>query len=163
MLTGIIESNPEFQCVSCKRVHCFLCPDTRITGEVCEHLQEIKTTRREMAEQAIRRQREKIPETLREIDRRTKMCPRAGCRSRIERAGGCAHFKCQNCETEFCWCCKVIWPSGQALHLDTCRLSPRRTVSKSALDTSNYTTGWDVDPGYDTALDNGLGIPAYYL
>lgn len=107
--------------------------------------------------------RENVPGTLRQIALTTKMCPKAGCRTRIERDHGCAHFRCRNCSTEFCWCCKVIFEGGTGLHLDTCRLGTRSTISRDRLNTAGYTVGWDVDDGYDTSRDTDLWIPSNYM
>jgi hypothetical protein len=139
-------------------------------GATCEHLREIKTTRRDDRRQAAcevlkahnRIVRENVPGTLNQIFRTTKMCPKAGCRTRIERDKGCAHFKCKNCDTEFCWCCKVIFRCGKGLHLDTCELGTRTGVSRARLDTTDYTVGWDIDDGYDLSLDVDLWIPDSY-
>ena len=137
----------------------------------CEHLQKIEMVRRDDRRQAasetlkacIRNVRENVPGTLNQISQTTKMCPNAGCRTRIERDKGCAHFKCKNCNTEFCWCCKVIFRCGKGLHLDTCRLGTRMVVSRARLDTTGYTVGWDIDKGYNLSLDADLWIPDSYV
>lgn len=93
-----------------------------------------------------------------EIARKTKMCPKIGCGTSIERKEGCAHFKCEKCKSEFCWVCKVIWPKGKALHLNTCRLGTKSKVSRSRLALADYSAKWDQDKGYDYSLDSDSGL-----
>mmetsp|Transcript_19961 Transcript_19961/g.58306 ORF Transcript_19961/g.58306 Transcript_19961/m.58306 type:complete len:561 (-) Transcript_19961:26-1708(-) len=42
--------------------------------------------------------------------RETRRCP--GCRSLIEKNGGCQHMTCQKCHHEFHWCCRQAYHSG---------------------------------------------------
>ncbi|CAK7206376.1 hypothetical protein SEUCBS139899_009168 [Sporothrix eucalyptigena] len=105
-----------------------------------------------------------------------KRCPRLGCNAPIQRDEGCAHMTCRRCRTEFCWSCKVIWkvPAGTVmstfvgnvastgtllpLHLTTCPLASQRTIERRHLNTSLYASRWDIDSGYDKALDHDLWL-----
>jgi hypothetical protein len=93
-----------------------------------------------------------------EIARKTKMCPKASCGTSIERKEGCAHFKCEKCKSEFCWVCKVIWPKGNPLHLNTCRLGTKSKVPRYRLALADYSATWDQDKGYDYSLDSDSGL-----
>jgi len=108
--------------------------------------------------EAQRKARENEAGTKATIARTTKKCPKVGCGNRIERKGGCTHFLCPKCKTEFCWNCKVIWKNKKPIHVDTCHLAKTRTIARSALDTLEYAHGWDKDEGYDTTLDSDLWI-----
>jgi hypothetical protein len=173
-LNRLIESNPEWICLSCSKRHCYICKD--VSSTTCDHLRAIDAQKRtketnqkkaalrifsesaRKAEETQRRAREDEPGTKREIARTTKKCPKAGCCNRMERDGGCGHFTCKLCKTEFCWCCKVIWKDNKALHLVGCRIGTKRQVGKSRLDQTGYARGWDRDEGYDLNLDKGLWL-----
>lgn len=86
----------------------------------------------------------------------TKVCPKSGCGSIIERNQGCHHFKCIRCGADFCWMCKVMWTNRQPLHLDDCRFAGTRRVHKDDLDMQDYALGWDQDDGYLHAIDVGV-------
>ncbi|KAK0123378.1 hypothetical protein ONS96_010369 [Cadophora gregata f. sp. sojae] len=161
------ESNPEWNCLSCKRRHCYICRDE--SSELCEHLRSIDTKRQiqknqqrqaaiKVFEASAHRARENETATKREIARTTKKCPKAGCGNKIERNEGCGHFTCKKCSTEFCWCCKVIWKNKQVLHLAGCKIGTKSTTSKASLDRTGYAVGWDTDLGYDVSLDQGLWL-----
>ena len=129
---------------------------------MCAHLQAVSAQRKHTKEQ-LRSKACKVFEeaatirldnaALDAVNRITKKCPKAGCGMRIERIEGCAHFRCKNCNVEFCWVCKVIWPQGKPLHVDGCRLGTKSRTPRSKLDLSQYASGWDKDEGYDLFLD----------
>lgn len=69
-------------------------------------------------------------------------CP--GCKTTIEKNGGCAHMKCVHCEHEFCWSCRRPWHSHDEtlclpltfLHSKSNRYgcwAPMRVVTKTAV------------------------------
>lgn len=43
-----------------------------------------------------------------------KNCP--GCRVPIERAAGCNHMTCTQCQTHICWVCLQTFPNGQGIY-----------------------------------------------
>lgn len=108
---------------------------------------------RRKAEDAQHRLRGHEAGTKREKARTTKPCPRA---SRIERNSGCGHFICNRCNTEFCWCYKVLWENKTLLHLVGCRIRTTSTADKQRINTRGYKNGWDRDEGTDLSLDEGL-------
>jgi IBR domain, a half RING-finger domain len=169
-----IESNPEWNCLSCSKRHCYICKED--ISMPCEHLTAIDAQKRtqilakkksalrifsesaKRAEEAQHRARENLSGTNRKIAETTKKCPKAGCPNKIERKSGCGHFTCAMCRTEFCWCCKVIWKDTKPLHLVGCRIGTKSQVERHGLDLSEYKPGWDQDTGYDLNLDDGLWL-----
>jgi len=187
----MLERNPEWVCVGCKKRHCFICVSS--TTADCEHLLAIDTKRREKkaaerqaaikafarsaleAEAARKAEEERQAAALRamealriaqrstadaasskKISETTKLCPKAGCGNRIERNGGCMHFTCNRCRTEFCWLCKAMWVGRQSQHLTTCRISGGIRTALSSLNQSQYATGWSSDTGYNHMLDRDV-------
>ncbi|KAG4441754.1 hypothetical protein IFR05_002745 [Cadophora sp. M221] len=161
------ERNPEWNCISCKQRHCYICRED--SSELCQHLRSIDYKKRKQKNQqrqaaiqtfeaSAQRARENEAATKLEIARTTKKCPKAGCGNKIERNEGCGHFTCRNCSTDFCWSCKVIWKNKRVLHLAGCRIGLRSTTTKASLDKNGYAPGWDQDIGYDISLDKGLWL-----
>lgn len=174
------ENNPEWNCLQCSKRHCYICKDQ--PSDTCDHLRVIDEQKRaktsnqkksafrilsesaKKAEEARRRERQNEAGTEREKARTTKRCPKAGCCNRIERNGGCGHFTCGMCLTEFCWCCKVIWKSSSSpQHLVGCRIGIKTQLQKSSLDQTGYAVGWDKDEGYDLKLDEGLWLLSAHM
>lgn len=44
------------------------------------------------------------------LQHNTKPCPR--CKARIQKAGGCLHMTCRNCQHHFCWLCSRPFPGA---------------------------------------------------
>jgi hypothetical protein len=169
------EKYPEWNCLQCSKRHCYICKEQSF--DTCDHLcvideqKRVKTNNQKKlavrilsesakkAEEARLRERQNEAGTEKEKARTTKRCPKAGCCNRIERDGGCGHFKCGMCFTEFCWSCKVIWKnSSSPQHLVGCRIGTKTQLQKSNLNQTGYAVGWDKDEGYDLSLDKGLWL-----
>jgi len=134
-------------------------------GPTCEHLHAIDLANRHQHDQQrlaamtslqnLRlERRENTTATEAEKARCSKRCPAKTCGAWIQRIDGCSHTKCPLCGVDFCWSCKVIWKSSNALHLNTCKVPQVTTKTTfAALDKSDYKDGWNVDEGYDESQD----------
>ena len=167
LLTNILAQSPEWTCFECKTKNCFECyPPPRL----CQEHQHSTADKK----------------SQKEIFRTTKMCPKRGCRNRIEYAGGCAHMQCRTSGgtsnlinirqrhkwtmvltkrvggfgTHFCWSCKCIWPNRNAAHFEDCpiRNKTREPGKKPSGADPLYQPGWDNDENYDKSLDKHLWI-----
>ncbi len=125
----------------------------------CDHLARIDREKKSNEKSECQRamNAHKLRQTIKEVNRTSKRCPKAGCQAPTQRSGGWAHMICPRCNTRFCWACKVIW-GAEAQHLDTCVVAVKRKTTLEALDTTAYAEGWRTDPDYDASLDTRLWI-----
>ena len=87
----------DVKCLTCGHNFCFLCGDIVHSPASCEQLKRWKTKSNDDAALLAGW-----------LMKNTKLCPKPGCKERLEKNEGCKHMTCK-CNHEFCWDCLRPW------------------------------------------------------
>lgn len=87
----------DVKCSVCGHNFCFLCNDTVHSPASCKQLKQWKTKSNDDAALLAGW-----------LMKNTKLCPKPGCKERLEKNEGCKHMTCK-CNHEFCWDCLRPW------------------------------------------------------
>ncbi|TMW63531.1 hypothetical protein Poli38472_002472 [Pythium oligandrum] len=89
--------HPECICESCGKAYCFTHGNAHASSSCADY------EMRQLESEKLNRSA---------IAKISKPCP--GCKSNVEKSGGCNHMKCIVCETNFCWICGAVVDSAVA-------------------------------------------------
>ncbi|SMQ53776.1 unnamed protein product [Zymoseptoria tritici ST99CH_1A5] len=104
-----------FTCRTCQYRYCFACNVPFHEDEGCQEFQDrIQEDERKTLE---------IAESLEEVSRTTKPCPK--CKVPIQKGKGCDHMSCTRCKYQYCWLCfaeqRDILRIGNHMHERDCK------------------------------------------
>ncbi|VDN06937.1 unnamed protein product [Thelazia callipaeda] len=82
------------RCKLCDHLQCTKCGREDHESMTCEGYAKCRTN----ADESLKK-------WLQDDQNQRRICPNPGCRSGIEKFGGCNHMQCAHCKIHFCWIC----------------------------------------------------------